>query len=53
MTAGYDIVGDIHGHYDHLEAMLRQLGYAERDGAGRQAREAQAYRRDALRRDHG
>jgi hypothetical protein len=35
MTTGYDIVGDIHGHYDHLESMLRKLGYAERDGAWR------------------
>ena len=35
MTTGYDIVGDIHGHYDHLEGMLRKLGYVQRDGAWR------------------
>jgi diadenosine tetraphosphatase ApaH/serine/threonine PP2A family protein phosphatase len=35
MTTGYDIVGDIHGHYDHLEAMLRKLGYEQREGAWR------------------
>lgn len=27
----YDIIGDIHGHADHLEALLRKLGYVERD----------------------
>lgn len=37
MTTGYDIVGDIHGHYDQLEAMLRKLGYAQREGAWRHA----------------
>lgn len=37
----YDIIGDIHGHHDKLEALLRRLGYRMRDGAwrhpGRQA----------------
>lgn len=37
----YDIIGDIHGHYDQLEALLRKLGYREENGAwrhrGRQA----------------
>lgn len=41
MTEGYDIIGDIHGHADVLEAMLARLGYRERRGAyrhpGRQA----------------
>lgn len=35
MTSGYDIVGDLHGHHDHLVAMLRKLGYEQRDGAWR------------------
>lgn len=35
MTTGYDIVGDIHGHYDQLQSMLRKLGYAMRDGVWR------------------
>lgn len=38
---GYDIIGDIHGEAGKLEALLRVLGYVERDGAwrhcGRQA----------------
>jgi hypothetical protein len=38
---GYDIIGDVHGHCDHLTALLRKLGYREQDGAwrhpGRQA----------------
>lgn len=25
----YDIIGDIHGHYDKLAALLRKLGYAQ------------------------
>ncbi|MFM7107060.1 MAG: metallophosphoesterase [Planctomycetaceae bacterium] len=37
----YDVIGDIHGHADALEALLHRLGYARRDGAhrhpGRQA----------------
>jgi hypothetical protein len=31
----YDIVGDIHGHADKLEALLGKLGYALRHGAWR------------------
>lgn len=38
----YDIIGDIHGYASKIEALLRNLGYVERDGAwvppeGRQA----------------
>jgi hypothetical protein len=28
----YDIIGDIHGQADKLEALLRKLGYVERSG---------------------
>lgn len=28
-----DLIGDIHGHADELEALLRKLGYAEQNGA--------------------
>lgn len=31
----FDFVGDIHGHAEALEALLRQLGYSERNGAWR------------------
>lgn len=31
----YDIIGDIHGHADQLEGLLRALGYAETGGAWR------------------
>lgn len=31
----YDIIGDIHGHADALIALLRKLGYHERNGAWR------------------
>lgn len=31
----YDVIGDIHGQADKLEALLGKLGYAERDGAWR------------------
>lgn len=39
---GYDVIGDIHGHYEKLLALLQTLGYRKRDGAfrhplGRQA----------------
>jgi hypothetical protein len=29
---GYDIIGDIHGHADRLEALLKKLGYAITSG---------------------
>ena len=29
---GYDVIGDVHGHVEQLVALLRQLGYVERDG---------------------
>lgn len=35
VMGGYDIIGDVHGHWDRLEALLRHLGYVERDGAWR------------------
>lgn len=31
----YDIIGDVHGHADRLEALLLKLGYVERNGAWR------------------
>jgi len=34
-VTGYDVVGDVHGHADRLEALLRSLGYRKRDGAYR------------------
>ena len=34
-AAGYDVIGDVHGHVEQLEALLRQLGDVERDGAWR------------------
>lgn len=32
---GYDVIGDVHGHVEQLQALLAQLGYSERDGAWR------------------
>ena len=29
---GYDIVGDIHGHADELEALLQSIGYQQQGG---------------------
>lgn len=34
-TGGYDIIGDIHGHADELEALLGNLGYQKLGGAWR------------------
>jgi hypothetical protein len=34
-TARYDVVGDIHGHADKLEALLASMGYRHRMGAWR------------------
>src|SRR5689334_21250754 len=31
----YDIIGDVHGHADALEALLKTLGYRYRSGAWR------------------
>ena len=30
---GYDVIGDVHGHLEPLLGLLRQMGYAEVDGA--------------------
>lgn len=35
MEQGYDIIGDIHGHGDHLAALLDKLGYREQQGVYR------------------
>jgi hypothetical protein len=32
-----DIIGDVHGHADKLEALLQQLGYVKSNGAYAQA----------------
>jgi hypothetical protein len=32
-NAGYDLIGDVHGHADELRALLADLGYRERGGA--------------------
>ena len=32
MTDRYDIIGDIHGHADELEALLAKLGYMDKGG---------------------
>src|SRR5690554_7046201 len=29
----YDIIGDVHGHADQLEALLKKLGYNYKNGA--------------------
>ena len=31
----YDIIGDIHGHAAELRALLKRMGYQEREGAYR------------------
>lgn len=31
----YDLIGDVHGHAEELEALLNKLGYQERNGAYR------------------
>ena len=31
----YDIIGDVHGHADRLEALLAKMGYQDRSGAWR------------------
>ena len=30
----YDLIGDIHGHAETLEALLLKLEYEKRDGSG-------------------
>jgi hypothetical protein len=34
-SMSYDIIGDVHGHADRLEALLKALGYEHRNGAWR------------------
>lgn len=33
MRLGYDVIGDIHGHADKLEELLKRMGYV-RAGSG-------------------
>jgi hypothetical protein len=33
MTNSIDLIGDIHGHADRLEALLKKLGYEKQNGA--------------------
>ena len=35
MTNSLDFIGDVHGHYDELRALLQKLGYVETAGAFR------------------
>jgi hypothetical protein len=35
VNGAYDIIGDIHGHADSLVALLRKMGYEERNGTWR------------------
>lgn len=34
-TPGYDVIGDVHGHVEQLEALLRQMDYIESNGTWR------------------
>lgn len=47
-AATWDLVGDLHGHADALEALLRQLGYERRAGAWRHAERRVAFVGDFL-----
>ena len=38
----YDVIGDIHGHYEKLLALLQSLGYRKREGAFRHPNGRQA-----------
>jgi hypothetical protein len=33
VVAGFDVIGDIHGHVRALEGLLDEMGYVQRDGA--------------------
>ena len=33
--AGFDVIGDIHGHASALENLLEKMGYTKRDGVWR------------------
>ena len=35
MSQGIDVIGDVHGQFGKLEALLRTMGYRHRDGAWR------------------
>lgn len=46
--AGYDLVGDIHGHADELERLLAKLGYGERDGVYQHSKRAVVFLGDFI-----
>lgn len=52
--AGYDVIGDVHGHVEQLEALLRQMGYTETNGTWRHRERIAVFVGDVIdrRRDH-
>lgn len=49
----YDIIGDVHGQADKLEALLKRLGYSVRSGAWRKARHTAVFVGDLIDRGPG
>lgn len=46
--AGYDLIGDIHGHADELRGLLSVLGYTEADGVFRHSERQVVYLGDFI-----
>ena len=44
----YDIIGDVHGHADRLEVLLKELGYRHRKGAWRHSDRAAVFVGDLI-----
>ena len=48
MTFAYDVIGDVHGHADRLEALLQKMGYSHRAGAWRHPERTAIYVGDLI-----
>jgi hypothetical protein len=48
MTAGVDVIGDVHGQYDKLVTLLEHLGYAPQGGAWRHPRRTAVFVGDLI-----
>ena len=51
--AGYDIIGDVHGNADKLEALLHTMGYREQGGAWRHSERTVVFVGDLIDRGPG
>ena len=53
VMAGFDVIGDVHGHADRLEGLLDRMGYADEEGVWRHPDRAVVFVGDLIDRGPG